>query len=114
MSLIASTGIGTPVPEPTYVLISIAAVVLGGVSLAGGVGGVFGPIVAVVVLQLIRDDMTFMQVDPNYGLVAQGLILIGVLMVGSLVQMRRRSGMTAAAAPANERAVRARPPHGAT
>jgi len=89
LSLTASTGIGTPVPEPTYVLISIAAVVLGGVSLAGGVGGVFGPIVAVVVLQLIRDDMTFMRVDPNLGLVAQGFILIGVLVVGSLIQMRR-------------------------
>jgi ribose transport system permease protein len=89
LSLVASTGIGSPVPEPTYVLISIAAVVLGGVSLAGGIGGVFGPMVGVVVLQLIRDDMTFMRVDPNYGLVAQGLILIGVLMVGSLVSMRR-------------------------
>lgn len=89
LALVASTGIGTPVPEPTYVLISIAAVVLGGVSLAGGTGGVFGPMVAVVVLQLIRDDMTFMKVDTNYGLVAQGLILIGVLMVGSVIQMRR-------------------------
>lgn len=89
LSLTASTGIGTPVPEPTYVLISIGAVVLGGVSLAGGIGGVFGPIVAVVVLQLIRDDMTFMQVDPNFGLVAQGFILIGVLMAGSFIQMRR-------------------------
>jgi len=89
LSLTASTGIGSPVPEPTYVLISIGAVVLGGVSLAGGVGGVFGPIMAVVVLQLIRDDMTFMNVDPNYGLVAQGFILIGVLMVGSLIHMRR-------------------------
>jgi ribose transport system permease protein len=90
LSLTASTGIGTPVPEPTYVLISIGAVVLGGVSLAGGTGGVFGPLVAVVVLQLIRDDMTFMHVDSNYGLVAQGFILIGVLMAGSLIQMRRR------------------------
>ena len=53
------------------------------------VGGVVGPLVAVVVLQLVRDDMTFLQVDPNYGLVAQGLILIGVLMVGSFIQMRR-------------------------
>lgn len=89
LSLTASTGIGTPVPEPTYTLISIAAVVLGGVSLAGGIGGVFGPIVAVVVLQLIRDDMTFMRVNPNFGLVAQGFILIGVLVFGSLIEMRR-------------------------
>ena len=75
-------------PGP-YTLMSVAAVVLGGVSLAGGRGGVFGPIVAVVILQLIRTDMTFLNVDPNLAVVAQGVILIGVVMVGSLVQMRR-------------------------
>jgi ribose transport system permease protein len=89
LSLTASTGIGTPVPEPTYVLIAIAAVVLGGVSLAGGVGGVVGPILAVLALQLIRDAMTYMKIDSNYGLVAQGVILIGVLMAGSFIQIRR-------------------------
>lgn len=88
LSLTASTGIGTPVPGP-YTLLSVAAVVLGGVSLAGGRGGVFGPIVAVVVLQLIRTDMTFLNVNTNMAVVAQGVILIGVVMVGSLVQMRR-------------------------
>jgi hypothetical protein len=30
-----------------------------------------------------------MRVDPNYGLAAQGAILIGVVMVGSVLQMRR-------------------------
>ena len=33
--------------------------------------------------------MTFLNVDTNLAVVAQGLILIGVVMVGSLVQMRR-------------------------
>jgi ribose transport system permease protein len=88
LSLTASTGIGTPVPGP-YTLQSVAAVVLGGVALAGGRGGVFGPIVAVVILQLIRTDMTFLNVDTNLAVVAQGAILIGVVMVGSLVQLRR-------------------------
>ena len=89
LTLTASTGIGTPVPEPTYTLISVAAVVLGGVSLAGGVGGVVGPIIAVLVLQLIRTDMTFLRINPNMALVAQGVILIGVLMAGSWIQIRR-------------------------
>ena len=89
LSLTASTGIGTPVPGP-YTLMSVAAVVLGGVSLAGGRGGVFGPIVGVVVLQMIRTDMTFLNVNPNLAVVAQGFILIGVVMVGSLVEMRRK------------------------
>ena len=62
---------------------------LGGVSLAGGRGGIIGPIVAVVILQLVRTDMTFLRVDPNLAVVAQGIILIGVVMIGSLIQMRR-------------------------
>jgi ribose transport system permease protein len=89
LSLTASTGIGTPVPGP-YTLMSVAAVVLGGVSLVGGRGGVFGPIVAVVILSLIRTDMTFLSVDTNLATVAQGFILVGVVMVGSLIQLRRK------------------------
>jgi ribose transport system permease protein len=88
LALTASTGIGTPVPGP-YTLLSVAAVVLGGVSLAGGRGGVFGPIVAVMVLQMIRTDMTFLNVNTNLAVVAQGAILIGVVMIGSLIQIRR-------------------------
>jgi len=85
---LASTGVGTPVPGP-YTLFSVAAIVLGGVSLAGGRGGAFGPIVAVLILSLIRSDMTFLSVDTNLAVVVQGIILIGVVMVGSLIQLRR-------------------------
>ena len=88
LSLTASTGIGTPVPGP-YTLMSVAAVVLGGVSLAGGRGGVFGPIVAVVLIQLMRTDMTFLNLNTNLATVAQGIILIGVVMIGTLIQIRR-------------------------
>lgn len=88
LSEIASTSVGTPVAGP-YTLFSVAAIVLGGVSLAGGRGGVFGPIVAVLILSLIRSDMTFLSVDTNLALVVQGVILIGVVMVGSLIQLRR-------------------------
>jgi ribose transport system permease protein len=88
ISLTASTGIATPVPGP-YTLLSVAAVVLGGVSLAGGRGGVFGPVVGVMILSLLRTDMTFLRLNTNLATVAQGVILIGVVMIGSLIQMRR-------------------------
>jgi ribose transport system permease protein len=88
LSLTASTGIGAPVPGP-YTLLSVAAVVLGGVSLAGGRGGIVGPIVAVIILALIRTDMTFLNIDSNFATVAQGIILIAVVMLGSLTQMRQ-------------------------
>lgn len=88
LSLTATTGIGTPVPGP-YTLLSVAAVVLGGVSLAGGRGGVFGPIIAVIILSLLRTDMTFLNLNTNLATVAQGVILVGVVMIGSLIQLRR-------------------------
>jgi ribose transport system permease protein len=88
LSVVASTSIGDPKPGP-YTLPAVAAVVLGGVSLAGGRGGVLGPIIAVVILQLVRTDMTFLNLDTNLAVVVQGIILIGVVMIGSYVQLRR-------------------------
>jgi ribose transport system permease protein len=88
LTLTASTGIGSPVPG-SYTLESVAAIVLGGVSLAGGRGGVVGPIIAVVVLALIRTDLTFLGVNPNFSTVIQGAVLIGVVMFGSLLAMRK-------------------------
>jgi len=88
ISLTASTGIGLPVPGD-YTLLSVAAVVLGGVSLAGGRGGVLGPIIGVVILALLRNDMAFLRINTHYATVAQGMILVGVVMVGTLIQLRR-------------------------
>ena len=91
LALTATTGIGSPVPG-AYTLLGVAAIVLGGVSLAGGRGGIAGPIVAVFVLALVRTDLTLLGANSNLSTVVQGTILIGVVMVGSLVQLRRQRG----------------------
>jgi len=88
IALTATGGVGAPVPG-SYTLQSVAAIVLGGVSLAGGRGGVLGPIIAVIVLALVRTDLFFGGVDPNWSTAIQGAILIAVVMFGSLVSMRR-------------------------
>ena len=54
---------------------SVAAVVLGGVSLAGGKGGFVGPIIAVIILRLVRQDLTFLSVDANLAGVIEGAII---------------------------------------
>jgi ribose transport system permease protein len=91
LALTAATGIGSPIPGP-YTLQSVAAIVLGGVSLAGGRGGLVGPIVAVYVLALVRADLTLLGVDPNLTTVIQGVILVGVVMIGGLAAIRRGRG----------------------
>lgn len=87
--LTMNTGIGTPIQGP-YLLASVAAVVLGGVSLAGGKGGLVGPIVGVFILRLARQDLTLMSIDPNVAQVTEGLIMVGVVLVGALVALRSR------------------------
>jgi ribose transport system permease protein len=88
LAVTAVSGQGSPLPGG-YTLASVAAVVLGGVSLAGGRGGVVGPILAVIILSLIQTDMTFLRLNSNLATVLQGAILIGVVMLGSLAQLRR-------------------------
>ena len=89
MALTMTTGIGTPTAGP-YTLAGVAAIVLGGVSLVGGRGGMAGPIAAAFILALIRSDLFFMGVDPNYSTVIQGIVLVSVVMIGGVVAMRRK------------------------
>jgi len=88
LALTASTGIGTPIPGP-YLLLSVAAIVLGGVSLAGGRGGLLGPIVGIYILGIIRADLTFIGMEPAFSTVIQGVIMVVVVMVGAYLTLRR-------------------------
>ena len=87
--LTMNTGVGTPIQGP-YLMASVAAVVLGGVSLAGGRGGLVGPIVAVFILRLARQDLTLLSIDPNVAQVVEGLIMVSVVLVGAVVALRSR------------------------
>lgn len=87
LSISMATGIGEPIPGP-YLMASVAAVVLGGVMLGGGRGALLGPIIAVIILRLVRMDMTLMSVDPNVATIIEGLIMVIVVMIGGLLAMR--------------------------
>jgi ribose transport system permease protein len=89
LSVTMSTGIGEPIPGP-YLLASVAAVVLGGVVLGGGRGGLLGPILAVLVLRLVRMDLTLMSVDPNVTTIVEGSIMVVVVMFGAVLAARGR------------------------
>lgn len=64
-----------------YELDAIAAVVLGGTSLAGGSGGVIGTIVGALIIGILNNALNLMNVSSYYQLLAKGLvILIAVLL----------------------------------
>jgi ribose transport system permease protein len=89
LALTMITGNATPLQGP-YLLASVAAAVLGGVSLAGGRGGLVGPIIAVFILRLARQDLTLMSVDPNVAQIVEGLIMVSVVLLGALAALRSR------------------------
>jgi ribose transport system permease protein len=90
LTLTMATGIGEPIPGP-YLLASVAAVVLGGVVLGGGIGGLLGPILAVFILRLVRMDLTLASVDPNVTTIVEGTIMVVVVMLGGVLAFRGRS-----------------------
>jgi ribose transport system permease protein len=89
LALTMTTGIGAPLAGVYYTLSGIAAVVVGGVSLAGGRGGIVGPVLAAFVLTLIPADLIFLNIDPNFGQVIQGILIVVIVMIGGFVTMAR-------------------------
>ena len=92
LALSAASGLGDPNSGGIYTLNSVAAVVLGGVSLLGGVGGLIGPMVAAFVLTLVKTLMIIKGVDQNWAQVIQGTLIVLVVMVGGLAIRQKGKG----------------------
>jgi ribose transport system permease protein len=87
----AFTGGGDPraTAGMTATLTSVAAIVLGGIALSGGVGGMLGPAVAVWSLYLIPAIMLARGVDPAYGEAVKGVVIVLVVLVGGLLRKEK-------------------------
>jgi ribose transport system permease protein len=81
----ATTTSGDATGGDIYVLTSIAAVVLGGVSFLGGRGSAVGSICGAFALTLVVNVLFFAHIDPLYQSFYQGLFLIAAVVLGTLV-----------------------------
>lgn len=75
---------GTPTVGSDAALSSIAAVILGGAALTGGVGGIPGTLVGVLVLGTIANGMALMAVPAFYQQIATGAVLLLAVGFGRL------------------------------
>ena len=71
-----------------YELDAIAAVVIGGTSLKGGKGRIWGTVVGVVLLTMISNMMTAYRIDTDW----QGLVRGAVILVAVLLQRSGKDG----------------------
>jgi ribose transport system permease protein len=75
----------------TYTLYSIAAVVLGGVSLFGGFGSAVGAIFGAFAFRTIGDLLFVFDLDPLWQPLFQGVVLLAAVSLGSLRLVRVRN-----------------------
>jgi len=72
-----------------YELDAIAAAVIGGTSLTGGVGRITGTVIGTIILGVMTSGFTFLRVDAYYQEIAKGLIIVAAVVVDVYRQKQR-------------------------
>ena len=89
-SSVSISGVGNPTTDGgVLTLNAVAAIVLGGVALTGGIGSVTAVVPASLILFFFNPILSALGVDPNRAQVIQGLLIVGVMMVAGLLEWRR-------------------------
>jgi ribose transport system permease protein len=92
LTFITYSGEASAANGGSYTLYSIAAVVLGGVSLFGGSGSAVGAIFGALMFRTIGDLLFVFDLDPLWQPLFQGVVLLAAVCLGSirLFQIRNR------------------------
>jgi ribose transport system permease protein len=77
----ADVGIGTE-------LTAIAAVIIGGTSVAGGRGSVWRTLAGVMLLSVVANGFTLLYVSPTYDQLVQGAIILLAIVTESMLSKR--------------------------
>lgn len=88
--LTTQTGAGSPTIGKDYILPSVAAAVIGGVSLFGGRGHLLGTIIGAYILTLIGNLVFVLRVSSYWQPVMSGVILLLAVLASSLAEKSAR------------------------
>jgi putative xylitol transport system permease protein len=81
MLLAARTGSALTQAGIGYELDAIAAVVIGGVSLSGGVGRVTGTLIGALIIGVMNNGLDLMGIESYYQQVLKGMLIVGAVML---------------------------------
>ena len=88
LSIQTSSGNADVQQAGAYTLNSIAAVVLGGTSLLGGVGGAIASIIGACILRVISFYFRILDIDPLLQPLIQGGVLLAAVSLGAIRTFR--------------------------
>ena len=74
----------------SYELDAIAAAVIGGTSLTGGVGRITGTVIGTIILGVMTSGFTFLRIDAYYQEIVKGIIIVAAVIIDQYRQRRRK------------------------
>ena len=81
-----------PIAGMMYELDAIAAVVIGGTSLTGGVGTLGGTLIGALTMGVLRNGLNLLGISSFLQQIVIGLVIIAAVLVDSLVKAKRQYG----------------------
>ena len=81
--LTARVSAGLPTAGSGYELDAIAATVIGGTSLSGGRGRLWGTMVGAILLGIVNNGLDLLNVSSFYQQIVKGLIILGAILIDS-------------------------------
>jgi ribose transport system permease protein len=86
----ASVGAADPASGGTdFTFLVLAAVIIGGTSLFGGIGSIPGTALGALLFSVINDVLALVHADPLWGNIVTGVILVGAVAFDQLRRSRR-------------------------
>ncbi|HIL72008.1 MAG TPA: ABC transporter permease, partial [Verrucomicrobia bacterium] len=79
--LTSRVSVGQPTLGVGYELDAIAAAVIGGASLSGGIGRVYGTVVGALLIGVLNNGLDLLRVDPNWQQVVKGMLIVGAVLM---------------------------------
>jgi ribose transport system permease protein len=92
--LTTQTGTGSPTIGKDYILPSVAAAVIGGISLFGGRGGLIGTVIGTFIFTIIGNLVFVLNVSSYWQPIVSGLILLVAVLASSLAEKSARRSLT--------------------
>ena len=91
--LTTQTGTGSPTVGNGFILPSVAAAVIGGISLFGGRGGLVGTIVGAFILTIIGNLVFVLDISSYWQPITSGAILLIAVLASSIADKSSRRGL---------------------
>ncbi|MEI6388293.1 MAG: ABC transporter permease [Spirochaetota bacterium] len=86
--LVSRIGTGVPRIGSGFEFDVIIAIVLGGTSIYGGVGTVFGTVIGALIVGFVANGLNLLDVQAFYQTVIKGFILVGAILLNRVIKER--------------------------